>query len=191
MEVASLRSEDDPAPGGVTKRILQGRPLPAILVDNHQGSRYPSFRPHQRRPSLQKGVSGGREGASTPCDSGVSFSSPEGDPPHHASTTSKSSVRSNPRGGGPGAGLGTSPKKRKRRARPAAPLPPGLLSSTSSGVSSGRASEPPHSKSQHRVGSVWTDTVDRHSVGSVWTDAVDRQTDSQTDRQTEGRFCVD
>ena len=154
MEVASLPSEDDAAAGGVTKHLLQGRPLPAILVDNHPGSRYPSFRPHQRRSSQQKGLASHRDGASTPCDSGVSFSSPEGDPPHHASLTSKSSMRSGSKTAlAGGAGTGTSPKKKRKKRGPAGAPPAGLMSSTSSGVSSLLTNEQLHKRSPHRVGS--------------------------------------
>ncbi|XP_076467206.1 uncharacterized protein LOC143298274 [Babylonia areolata] len=174
MQVANLPSDNSRASGHVTKRLLQGRPLPAILVDNHPGPRYPTFRPHQRRLSQQKGGSGaGREGASTPCDSGVSFSSMEGDPLSHLLP-------------GPASGKSSQPiaitkmgRPKKKRHTPVAPPSTstgtapatvsgpgalgsstapsvgtgpgggggaGLMSSTSSGVSSGRTSEQLHRK---------------------------------------------
>ncbi|XP_070191330.1 uncharacterized protein [Littorina saxatilis] len=195
MEVTSLPSQDE-ASGRATKRLLQGRPLPGILVDerqpphhphtpnSHLANRYPGFRPHQRRPSQQKG-----DGTSTPCESGVSFSSPEGDPPLHASTTSKAStVRS-------GTKLARSPKTKTRKRRPpgsvsvagggfgagggggaaaaaaASAVPAGLMSSTSSGVSSGRTSEQIHRKAPHRVSrmadhgrATYIDDPDHYSV---------------------------
>ncbi|KAK7457290.1 hypothetical protein BaRGS_00039262 [Batillaria attramentaria] len=133
MEVANLPSEDESS-GSVSKRLLQGRPLPAILVDNQPSSRYPNFRPHQRRSSMK----GSLKDRDTPCDSGVLFSSPEGDPPNHMSMTSKSSVQSGSKF------TGSSRTKKKKR-------PPGnQVSSTSSGVSSGRASEMLHHKPPHR-----------------------------------------